>query len=55
MIERDLFDTMRLTRNWGRIGTKGQELVEIHTDEVEASKALESLAQLKRQRRYRDL
>jgi hypothetical protein len=30
MIERDLFGTVRLVRNWGRIGTNGQELVEIH-------------------------
>ena len=29
MIERDLFGTVRLVRNWGRIGTKGQEMVEI--------------------------
>ena len=36
MIERDLFGTVRLVRNWGRIGTNGQELVEIHEDEIEA-------------------
>jgi predicted DNA-binding WGR domain protein len=36
MIEKDLFGTIRLVRNWGRIGTKGQELVEIHADEVAA-------------------
>ena len=24
MIERDLFGTIRLVRNWGRIGTKGR-------------------------------
>jgi predicted DNA-binding WGR domain protein len=24
-IERDLFGTLRLVRNWGRIGTNGQE------------------------------
>ena len=33
MIERNLFGTVRLVRNWGRIGTKGQELLEIHADE----------------------
>jgi predicted DNA-binding WGR domain protein len=27
MIKRDLFGTVRLVRNWGRIGTNGQELV----------------------------
>jgi predicted DNA-binding WGR domain protein len=55
MIERDLFGTIRLVRNWGRIGTKGQELVEIHADEGAAGQALEALAQLKRRRGYRDL
>jgi predicted DNA-binding WGR domain protein len=55
MIERDLFGTVRLVRNWGRIGTNGQELVEIHEDEIGAGKALEALAQSKRQRGYRDL
>jgi predicted DNA-binding WGR domain protein len=55
MIERDLFGTVRLVRNWGRIGTRGQELVEIHADEIEAGMALEALAQIKRRRGYRDL
>lgn len=44
MIERDLFGTIRLVRNWGRIGTNGQELVEIHADEIEAGEALEAVA-----------
>jgi predicted DNA-binding WGR domain protein len=52
MIERDLFGTVRLARHWGRIGTNGQELVEIHADEIEAGQALEALARL---RGYRDL
>jgi predicted DNA-binding WGR domain protein len=55
MIERDLFGTVRLVRNWGRIGTTGQELVEIHADEIAAGQALEELARLKRHRGYRDL
>jgi predicted DNA-binding WGR domain protein len=55
MIERDLFGTIRLVRNWGRIGTKGQELVEIHADEIGAGQALEAVAQVKRRRGYRDL
>jgi predicted DNA-binding WGR domain protein len=55
MIERNLFGTVRLVRNWGRIGTKGQELVEIHEDEVAAGQALETLAQVKRRRGYQDL
>ena len=55
MIERDLFGTVRLVRNWGRIGTRGQELVEIFVGEVEAGKALEAFAQAKRRRGSRDL
>jgi predicted DNA-binding WGR domain protein len=55
MIERDLFGTVRLVRNWGRIGTKGQELVEIHADELAAGQALEVIAQAKRRRGYQDL
>jgi len=55
MIERDLFGTVRLVRNWGRIGTNGQELVEIFASEIEAGHALEALARSKRRRGYRDL
>jgi predicted DNA-binding WGR domain protein len=55
MIGRDLFGTIRLVRKWGRIGTNGQELVEIHADEIAAGQALEALAQIKRRRGYRDL
>ncbi|MBL0407508.1 WGR domain-containing protein [Microvirga aerilata] len=55
MIERDLFGTISLVRNWGRIGTTGQELVEIHADEIAAGQALEAVARLKRRRGYRDL
>jgi predicted DNA-binding WGR domain protein len=55
MIERDLFGTVRLVRNWGRIGTRGQEMVEIHADEIAAGQALEAVAKAKRQRGYRDL
>ena len=55
MIERDLFGTVRLVRNWGRIGTNGQEMVEIHPDEIAAGLALEAIARAKRRRGYRDL
>ena len=55
MIERDLFGTVRLVRNWGRIGTKGQGLVEITNEEIEAGQALEALAQPRRRRGYQDL
>ena len=46
MIERDLFGTVRLVRNWGRIGTNGQELVEIYDDEIAAGEALEAVARV---------
>jgi predicted DNA-binding WGR domain protein len=55
LIERDLFGTIRLVRNWGRIGTSGQELVEVFADEIEAGQALEAIARVKRRRGYRDL
>jgi predicted DNA-binding WGR domain protein len=55
MIERDLFGTVRLVRNWGRIGTNGQELVEVFPDEEEAGQALEAIVAAKRRRGYRDL
>jgi predicted DNA-binding WGR domain protein len=40
MIERDLFGTIRLVRNWGRIGTNGRELVEVFATEIEAGRRL---------------
>jgi predicted DNA-binding WGR domain protein len=52
MVECDLFGTIRLVRNWGRIGTNGQELVEVFATEGEA---LEAIARVKRRRGYRDL
>ena len=55
MIEKDLFGTVRLVRNWGRIGTTGQELVEIHANEIAAGQSLEVVARAKRRRGYRDL
>jgi predicted DNA-binding WGR domain protein len=55
MIERDLFGAVRLVRNWGRIGTNGQELVEVFVSELEAGEELETIARAKRRRGYRDL
>jgi predicted DNA-binding WGR domain protein len=55
MVERDLFGTIRLVRNWGRIGTNGRELVEVFATEIEAGQALEAIARVKRRRGYRDL
>jgi predicted DNA-binding WGR domain protein len=55
MIERDLFGTVRLVRNWGRIGTNGQELVEVFASEDDAGQALAAIAAAKRRRGYQDL
>jgi predicted DNA-binding WGR domain protein len=55
IIECDLFGTIRLVRNWGRIGTNGRELVEVFATEIEAGQALEAIARVKRRRGYRDL
>jgi predicted DNA-binding WGR domain protein len=55
MIERDLFGTVRLVRNWGRIGTRGREIVQVFEDEFEARKVLETFASAKRRRGYRHL
>ena len=55
MIERDLFGTIRLVRNWGAVGSKGQEKVDIYPDEAEASRALEGWAEAQRQKGYTNL
>jgi predicted DNA-binding WGR domain protein len=44
-----------LARKWGRIGTKGQDLVEIFADEIAAGQALEAVARAKRRWGCRDL
>ena len=55
LVERDLFGTIWLVRNWGRIGTNGRELAQVFATEIEAGEALEALAKAKRRRGYRDL
>ncbi|MPR12338.1 WGR domain-containing protein [Microvirga tunisiensis] len=55
MVERDLFGAVRLVRTSGRIGSNGQEMVEMFSNELEAGQALEALAAVKRRRGYRDL
>lgn len=48
--ERDLFGPVVLVRNWGRMGTRGEEMVEAFPDEGEAAQA--ALANAKRRRGY---
>jgi predicted DNA-binding WGR domain protein len=55
MIERDLFGTIRLVRNWGFVGSKGQEKVEIFPEEAQAARALEAWADAQRCKGYSDL
>jgi predicted DNA-binding WGR domain protein len=52
LVERDLFGTVP---TWGRIGTNGQELVEVFATELEVGQVLEALARAKRRRGYYDL
>ncbi|WP_262300052.1 WGR domain-containing protein [Microvirga sesbaniae] len=55
MIKRDLFGTIRLVRNWGFVGAKGQEKVDILPNEAEAAQALETWATTQRHKGYADL
>jgi predicted DNA-binding WGR domain protein len=55
MIERDLFGTIRLVRNWGFVGSKGPEKIEIFPDEAKAAVALEGWAATERRKGYTDL
>ncbi len=52
MIERELFGTVRLVRNWGRIGTNGRELVQEFATEEQV---VEALATATWQRGYQEL
>jgi predicted DNA-binding WGR domain protein len=55
MIECDLFGTIWLVQQWGRIGTKGEETAKVFNSEDEAGQVLEALAQVKRRQGYEDL
>jgi predicted DNA-binding WGR domain protein len=51
-VERDLFGGASLVRVWGRIGTRGRQMVNRHQDEDAAIAALLKLAREKRWRGY---
>lgn len=51
-VQRDLFGGACLIREWGRIGYRGQVLIETHDDEGKAITALMKLAAVKRRRGY---
>ena len=54
-VQRDLFGRASLVREWGRIGFRGQMMVETHPDEGKAITALMKLAAVKKRRGYEDL
>jgi len=51
-VQRDLFGRACLIREWGRIGTRGQSLIESHEDEGRAITSLMRLAAQKQRRGY---
>jgi predicted DNA-binding WGR domain protein len=51
-VEPDLFGGASLVRVWGRIGTRGRQMVNRHPDEDAAIAALLKLAREKRRRGY---
>ena len=53
-VQRDLFGRASLVREWGRIGFRGQMMVETHPDEGKAVTALMKLAEAKKRRGYVD-
>lgn len=48
-----LFGEVSLIRNWGRIGTRGRQLVESYSGDAEAKIALARMADIKQRRGYR--
>lgn len=51
-IQPDLFGGASLVREWGRIGARGQMIIEQHPDEGRAVTALMKLAAVKQRRGY---
>lgn len=51
-IHSDLFGQASLVREWGRIGSRGQMLIETHPDEGLALNALMKLARAKQRKGY---
>lgn len=52
-LEETLFDAVALRRNWGRIGTWGQERIELYADTGAAERALTRTLAAKLRRGYR--
>lgn len=54
MVQPTLFGGTSVVRNWGRIGTTGQSLIETFDTYDDATQALERLESSKRRRGYRE-
>lgn len=54
-IQPTLFGDASLVRNWGRIGAKGQLMIQTFDKSTEAGQALIQLEQAKRKRGYCDI
>jgi predicted DNA-binding WGR domain protein len=52
-VDPTLFGGAALTRRWGRIGTRGREIVELHDDAEAADTARERWRTIKTRRGYR--
>lgn len=52
-IEPSLFGDPTLVREWGRIGQRGRQRIELHPTEDKAAEALESWLRRKQRRGYR--
>lgn len=52
-LEPSLFGDVAVARRWGRIGTYGSQMIELHANREAALIALERLADAKRKRGYR--
>jgi predicted DNA-binding WGR domain protein len=54
-LERDLFGSVLVTRQWGRVGTAGRQITAPYPTEEAAVEAMTALAAAKRRRGYNDL
>lgn len=52
-LQPSLFGDVALVRRWGRIGTKGRSIIELHADAEGALRAFERYRTIKQRRGYR--
>ena len=51
-VEGSLFGDVSLVRRWGRLGTRGTQIIELHPDRASALRALQRHFQAKKRRGY---